>query len=336
MIQGTERELKTSLNRTERAIEAESSFWKTVTVGILTAFFAAVFSYLFFQFLTSSSGSFWLFFSALIVFSLAFLLQNVLVGSFKTLIGFVLADSLILSFFLFGRGGFYFVLGGSLAVFAFLTLAAYQGFREIKSGLSIRFIKVGKAVMTGFMTAIAIFSSFSYIGVASTGSVSFVSKDLLSGILLSSSSTIEKIYPGFSFEKTFYDNLEALAYSQESKNPQIALLSSEQKNLMHREIISAYENQIVSFFGKSINFRDKTLDTLYFIISTKMSEAARQFGTVFYVIALVFIFLLIKGVAPVVYWPVVIISFFVYQLLLAFGFATVLLEMRSKEVVILK
>ncbi len=336
MIQGMERELKTSLNRTERAIEADSSFWKVTTVGVFTAFLAGVFAYFFFQFLTSDvGGGFWPFFSALIVFSLAFLLQNVLMRDFKVLSGFVFMDSLILSVFLLGKGSFYFILGGVTAVFIFLIIAAYRGFREMKGGLSIRFARVGKVVMISFMTAIAIFISFSYIGTASTGSVSFVSKNLLSNILLSSSSLMEKVYPGFSLEKTFSDNLEALAFNQEKMNPQLALLSPEQKTIMHREIVSAYENQIIGFFGKPINFRDKTVDTLYFIVSTKMSEAASQFGAAFYLISLIFIFILVKGVAPIVYWPVIIIGFFIYQLLLAFGFATVLLEMRSKEVVVL-
>ena len=335
--QAGERDLTSNINRVARQVGVESSHWKQLTIGALGCFTAVLFSYAFYQFLTSSTKASWLFvFLTLTAWTLVFLLQTFLLEGRRIMIWFTLGEAALLSAIFILTSNVAAMLIGMVVTAGMMALSAVGGYRERMDRLKIRFFRVGRITLSRFSTAMAIFAAAAYVAVAMTSSVTLVSKDIFKKTLFSGSDLIGKIVPGISFDNTIRKNTEVLVRRQITQNPQLAALTgAEQQSLIDRSV-RQYEGYLSDLFKLPVDVRADTADALSSLLSLKVEQLVKTYGVIVYFIAAAIFVLILKGLAPIFYWPMIFIGWLIYQLMLAFGFAHLAYENQAKEVIIMK
>lgn len=336
ITQAARRELEHSINRTVSAAAAQSSYWKILTLGILTSFAAGGFAYLFYRWLAHSAEAGWgMVFWVMIAFALMFLLQVILINRWRFLMAFTAIQAILLwTVFLFGSDWRVSLLGIALTLI-FMGWIVYTSYREAQTVVQIRWFRLGRMIMSKFATMAALFMAMAYMAVAFSGSVSIGAKEILNSTLNRSSGLVENLYPGFSFDDTLRNNIEAVVEQRLAKNPLTYGLSDEQREIFVNQTILEYENYISDFFKTSFDIRNKTTDVLATLITTKFDQLVDTYGTVVYLAAILVVMVLVKGLAPVLYWPLLVVGFLIYQLLIAFGFVEIQLESSNREVIVL-
>ncbi|MFA5172825.1 MAG: hypothetical protein WC435_00270 [Candidatus Paceibacterota bacterium] len=337
MITGaTEKQFQSNIERIVKEKERESREWKKITLGILASFLALGFSYFFYGFLSKAEGDFLLALLFFSLFSVTFLLSAVLIEDQKTLYAFVFIESVMASVFFIAEADFMWSSAAFCILFIFLSWAIFSGKREEEAYLRIKFFRTGRAVMLKFVTGMSFFAAIAYVAVVLSGSVNLISKETLYSLMTPSVSFINKFYPGFSLDQTLRENIEIMVSKEVEKSSSAAIVSEEEKRAIITSGVIKTENTFSDFLGMSLNSRDKTSDVLHLIVSLKFSELFNQYGYGVYVVLALIVFLVIRGIGPLFYWPVLVSSFVIYEFLRALGFFAILLEERSKEVIYMK
>lgn len=335
--QAERRDLTSNINRAVRQVEAESSHWKQLSVGILGCFAAVLFSYSFYQFLTSSTGaSIWFVFLSLSLWTLIFLLQTALLEGRRVMVWFTLGQTALLAaIFILTSNVAATVIGAVLAAIMMMGAVA-GGYRERTERLKIRFFRIGKVTLSRFSTGMAVFAAAAYIAVAMTSSVTLVSKEIFKQTFFAGSDWIGRVVPGISLKNTIRQNAEVLVRRQIAQNPGMAALSAaEQQSLVERSG-REYEKYLSDLFKLPVDVRADTADALSSLLSLKVEQLVKTYGVIVYFIAAAIFVLILKGLAPIFYWPMIFIGWLIYQLMLAFGFAHLAYENQAKEVIIMK
>jgi len=332
--QTTEREFQSNIDKLVRKTEIESSLWKSLTLGILSAFSAFGFSYFLHQLISSASANVWPVFIFLFVFSVLFLFKVILITNPRMVYWWGLLDTVALSlFFVFNLASIWVIFSFVFSAL-FLFWSGYYGKKEADNYLKMRFFRLGKVVLSRFFTAISFFVAFSYVSIFATGSVSLISKDFLNSSLNSGSSLVSSFYPNFSFDSTLRSNIESIISDQIDKKDGL-LVSPEQKNLEVNRGVLIYTKSLSETIGLPVDIDSKTSDFIHSILTFKFSELVKNYGLVAYFALVFIIFLILRSAAYLFYWPILILSFPFFHILRAFGFYAVLLETRSKEVIVM-
>ena len=209
ILQKMDPHLQQNLSRSSYIQKSNSSFWKSLTLGVMTSFSALAFSYFYYQFVSSSiEQNIFLLLALLALFTMLFLFQVLFIYDFKTAGTFILVESILLwGIFLYETD-----LGTSLIGLSITILMFYLAFISsriyMEKLIQISFFRVGVSMMKIFITGIALFLIMGYISIGLSGSTSIVSRSIFAGALSSSSSIVTRFYPGFSFEESLRDNID--------------------------------------------------------------------------------------------------------------------------------
>jgi len=337
MITGaTEKQFQNNIERIVKEKEKESREWKKITLGVLASFLALGFSYFFYGFLSKVDGNYLLALLFFSLFSIVFLLSVILTEDQKILYVFVFIEALMASILFIVKANFVWSLAAFCVLFFFLSWSIFSGKKEEEAYLRVRFFRTGRAVMLKFVTGMSFFAAITYASVVLSGSVNLISKETLYSLMTPSFSFANRFYPGFSLDQTLRENIEIIVKREIEKDPNAALISEEGKRVAISSGVIKTENTFSEFLGMSLNSREKTSDILHSIISLKFSELFNQYGYGIYIVLVLIVFLVIRGIGPFFYWPILIFSFIVYELLRALGFFAILFEARSKEVIYMK
>ena len=333
ILQKVDPHVQQNLSRANTFNRSSSSFWKSVTLGVLTSFSALAFSYFYYEFVSSSiEQSVVNPLLLLILFALLFLFQVIFIADTKTISTFVFIESvLIWGIFLLNTD-----LISSLIGFGITLLMFYWSFLSgriyMEKLIKISFFRVGKTVMASFMTGIALFLAIGYISIGLSGSTSIVSKTIFANMLSGSSSLVSKFYPGVSFEQSLRDNLEIITLQKIGSDSRVEDFTPDQKQFLLSQSILEFEKSIADFVGAPVDSRKQLSDVLYSVISLKLDQFIDVYGSTAYIMVVFIIALILRGAAPLIYWPLLLFSFIIFQLLLAFGVIELLLENHSKEI----
>ncbi|MEK7149554.1 MAG: hypothetical protein AAB757_01055 [Patescibacteria group bacterium] len=269
-----------------------------------------------------------------LVFSIIFLLQTfftrqnsasafiLVLESLAMVITFITESLVILSF--------------SVIIFAVLYWGNYSGRKVLENNMKINFWETSRAVLPKAVAAFALlFGGLMpfYSAVADQDRFP-VSPFLFREVMSSGDFIINKFLPGFTISSTLEEI--ALKTSEQSLNrlPGAENLSKTAKQQIIGKSASEFYDRVSSFLGIKINPKMNIPDSLYQIAREKflnLSERGKQI--VFAIIGLL-IFLTIEAIS----WPlrsvISILTFVIYEILLAIGFARISLEQRSKETII--
>ncbi|MBI5079124.1 hypothetical protein HZB06_00390 [Candidatus Wolfebacteria bacterium] len=276
---------------------------------------------------------FWFSLGSLSVYLIIFLFQSLLIKSVKktNLIIFFESAALLAGFYdRFNRQ----ILAAAFIVFLFLLWGNYNGVRQLRDSVKVKFWRVSKATMPKAIAAAALFGSVVYMNVGAGDF--FLSRAAFEEILNPSVLIVQKFVPNFNFSFSVNELAANLAEKQISETPQARLLPKSVKAQLAAQSAKELENQFSSFLGASIDPKLKISEVIYETLKNKFLNLPENIKNLVLLAAGLIIFLTIESFAMPFRLIISFIGFIIYEILLAVGFATIVLEGKNREIIILK
>jgi len=328
--------------------DVDRSMTKIIILAILGIVFASVFSYFLNSFfinyqtttLTISVG-------ALAGFLIIFLFQSLFIKSLwrVNLIIFLQSIGLMAGFYkrilapLQGKEIDIVPLILFWLMFAFLVWANWSGIRETRNLLKVKFWRISKIVLPKAIAAIALAGSVLFVFPSSPLTVGFqlpISSSSLEKFLTPASGILQKFIPGFDVSLSVAELTKSLAERQIAKLPEAQRLPKSAQQQLIAKAMKDFEGQIANVFGSDINPKLKITDIAYEALKNKFEELPENLKFIVILSIAALLFLTIEGVAIPFRWFITIIAFIIYEILLMTGFATIMLEGKSREIIILR
>jgi hypothetical protein len=267
-----------------------------------------------------------------VAFLVIFILQVFFIKSAKISGGLTLLESLAIA------APFYQAISSWLISALFLTaflfwLAANRGRRGLDNHLRISFFQVERLVTPVALTAISVFIALVYVGQLSFDD-SLISKGSFLSLARPSEAIFGSYIKDFSFDMTMTQLAASVAESQ--LESQWSSLSQSQKNFATNEALSQLRDQLA---GSGVgNFRnsDTVGDVFYAYLDLQMKRIPIVFRNLIPFIFVLVIVLTVRGIAIFLRWFAALPAYALYQLALFTGFASLGLESRSREIIVLK
>lgn len=217
-----------------------------------------------------------------------------------------------------------FILIGFLITYLLLFWGNVSGKKELQYSMKVRIFRLSKFVLPKAITGLSIFVAASYMGVfQDTGLL--VSQDTFKRIVLPAEAVTKIIMPGFSLEDSFTTLIE-------KSHPEIKTFTkSEEAGVIKQQ--QAYFGQILQY---KFEANDTIVDILYNAYAQNIGQVSSNSKIVILFGLGIILFLLIKSVGTPIAWFVALVAAAVYEILIALGFAVVVLETKSREIVLLK
>ncbi|MEE8131638.1 MAG: hypothetical protein V3T98_01180 [Candidatus Paceibacterota bacterium] len=308
-------------------------------VGIISFFLFGFFLKLFI--VEKAANSFIFLIAAAVGFLIVFLLQIFFIKTLWRANFIIFLETLGLA------AGFYDKISSTLlitvlVVFLILLWANYSGRREFHNMLKLRFFRISKIVFPKVIMGLALFASVIYYNLSGLGEFAaageskeiFISQSSFEKIIAPASGIIQKlnIMPEFDFSSS----IREIAERQIKENPQIQMLPASIKEQAINKAADEIEKQISDLIGVPVKTESSISQTLYQAMVDKFNKMSQNVKNAILIGIAAVIFLTIEGIAWPIRWIVAVLAWLVYEILLAAGFATVVLEGKSREMVILK
>ena len=320
--------------------EVDRSNFKIGFLALLGIIFSFLFGYFINDFIIGGQSLYFYFgFACGIIFGAIFLLKAFFMKSSDKIFLIVFLESLALFF------GFFRQLSPviGIAVFiAFLILISgiFGGKRELQNFLKIRFWKIGKVVLPKVILAITLVSSAAYFNNfyknISLAEVQILSKEAFERIIAPTDFMVKKFYPGFDFSLKAEDWIINMAKSQIEDSSAASVFPASAKSQLVKQASDQLKKSITDFSGAPVNFGSKISEAIYDVVILKIKQMAPKTKIVFMASVSALIFLTVMGFILPIRWIMAALAFIIYEIFLAVGFATVAMEGRNREIIILK
>lgn len=330
------------------AVEVDQSMSKITVLAVLGIFFASVFSYFLNSFFIGyETTPLAISLAALIGFLIVFLFQSLFIKSLwrVNLIIFLESAGLLAGFYerifapLQGKEIDIVSLILFWAVFVLLIWANWNGKREMENFLKVRFWRIGKVVLPKAIAVVALAASVLFVFPSSPLTAGFqlpISSAVLEKFFAPASGILQKFIPGFDVSLSVAELTKNLAEQQIAKLPETKILPKAAQQQLIAKAMKDFEGQIANIFGLGINPKLKITDIAYEALKNKFEGLPENLKLVALLGIAALLFLTIEGVAIPFRWLVTVIAFIVYEILLMTGFATIMLEGKSREIIILR
>jgi len=304
-------------------------------LGLLTIVSSFFFSYFLYNLLRTSQGSLALVFLALVFFSVFFVLQGFLISRTNFLHAFLLLESLVLFLPLLTVLPWTFSLAGFVITALFFNYATWSSRLFASKLLKISFFKVGSLLMSRLITGLAFFIVLTYMGLSLTGSISLVSENIFGWVLNPSASLVQNFYPSFTLDKSLRSNFTDIAESQLSALPEWPTLTDSEQRLLVERRASGYESSLFASFGGLIDVSKTTTEAIYQSLSQRLDDLLSSTGWLGYALIILVLVFILRSISPVFSWPVLLLTFLLYQTLQALGWFIVVYESKSQEIIVM-
>ncbi|EKD24098.1 MAG: hypothetical protein ACD_81C00109G0001 [uncultured bacterium] len=224
-----------------------------------------------------------------------------------------------------------------VVVYGGLLSASYSGRKMLDNMLTIDFWSISKLVVPKGIIAITLLASvFIPLHLQAHRDSIPVSSATFDKVLASSSSFIKYFYKDFDTSKTV-DELARTATEQQlsEKFPQVNALKPREKTLLINEAMKGLYEQLFNYTGVQINPKDPVAVAAYGVLQEKYFALRDEVKLWIFIIFGAVIFISIASIMMPLRILVALIAFFVYEVMIALGFARVVIESRSKETFVL-
>jgi hypothetical protein len=247
-------------------------------------------------------------------------------------IGLVAASGLVK----FGQIPFWILLAAG-AIFFFFTLAAARtGRKYAENSLKLNFFRTTYSLLPRAIIAMIVFVSVIYG--ASFNPVKFLSPASFSAVLRPFQPLLSRYLPGVTFDSTmraFLAKSAELTLQQQMISGQFELPAGQTSNQIIAGTAANFSTQLERYLGP-IDPSKTISETIYSAVDQKLSNLIASWPAFLVSIVIgVLVFLLLKSVAFLVFWPTAFLGLIFYEVLLMIGFVRVSLETRSREIVLL-
>src|SRR3990167_3943412 len=317
------------------AVEVDRSIFKIVSMSVIGAAAFAIFGY-FLKLFVITGGINYLVFSsvALIFFLSVFFLQAFFIKSALMANLAILFECLVLASIFYDRiGSEAFLISAGLA-FLFLVWANYSGGKELRNMIKINFWRVSKMVLPKAFAAAALFASVALIGLPN--SEFFISKENFQKIFVPSATMAKRFFPDFDPALSINEIAVRMAERELEQTSQSQFLPKSTKTQLINQSVNEFENKISGWAGSSINTKANLTEAIYELIKNEYLSLPEKDRQLVLVGAIIFIFLMIEGFSLPIRIAVTFLAYIIYEILIAFGVVAVMLEGKSREIVVLK
>jgi len=297
-------------------------FYILVALATLTGLGA---SYLF------STGSFLYGTVLLVLFLTLFVTESLLISSRFHLIAAVVLNSVAFAI-PFAKPFSLFFLGGFIILVLFLINGAYSGRREMDNMVKIHFTRLVRVISRSMITAVVVFLSVVII-LNNNFSASRASIDRLVDI---TTPIISRFVNGFSGGANTGELLKSITEKELSGDKNFIALSVRDRRTVVENQANELKLKIEELTGITIDSGASIRENAYEMINTKLSSLTPKAQIYWSMVLIAVLWLSIQSVEFLIYLPLAVLVFLVYELLFAMKFITMQMEMRSKEVISLR
>ena len=260
-------------------------------------------------------------FLALAVFLIVFFFQVVFIRTSWQINLIIFSEALVLTFSLSSLSAFFSkpILIGVFLFFLFLAFGSFSAKREINNTLKINFLTTNRVVFGGAVTAfsllLAIISGVIFFNFLSQQTFDF--EKLITPL----SGITEKILPSIFIRNI----LKGFIEQQINSDAKLKLLPEAEREKIIEDALKQMDASAILKGKEAQAFLQGLGDKLLNIPpQTKVYIAVALGLTIFFTL---------KGVGVVLTWPLTLIAFLFYELLLATNFAKISIEQTNKEVI---
>ncbi len=219
--------------------------------------------------------------------------------------------------FIFQFSGF--LIAGAVITYLFLLWGSMSGKSEMQQAMKIKIWRLSKFVLPKAVTAISIFIAAAYISFFQDQNL-VVSKETFMKIIPTVDVVTSFVYPGISFNDSFESVLSTISGEQKLTAEQV-----EESRLKLKELVKI-----------DFEARDSLTNIIYDAYKNYAIMIPSGQKILILIVLGIALFFTVRTVGAPVYWLVALLTALIYEILLALGFAVVVLETRSKEIVLLK
>jgi len=223
-------------------------------------------------------------------------------------------------------------LVGFIVLVLFLLHGAYRGRHEMDNMVKIHFTRLVRVISRSIITAIVIFLSIVII----LNSNFSISKESTDKTIRFASPIIGRFIEGFNAEVNTGVLLSELAEKELSKSEEFIALPVIARRSVVENQVAELKLKIEESIGTTINLNQSVSDNIYEIVSTKLSALTPKTQIYWSAALIATVWLSVQSVEFIIYIPLAILVFLIYELLLSLKFAAIQMETKSKEVISLK
>ena len=222
-----------------------------------------------------------------------------------------------------------------LAGFIFLGLglwnANHKGLVELDSGLKIQFFRVARRTLPATITALSLFVSIAYVNTNGIGT-SFLSHEAFRAILKPAEPLVRGLVASnFSIDMTVYKFAEGLAEQQ--LGSAFTALPAPSKTQTVEGMLDALRGQAASY-GIVFKSSDTITDVFYKYFDKQYKSIPQNYLSFVPYIIFLITFLTVRSLGGLLNGISSVLTYIIFQILLASGFARIGLESRSREMII--
>lgn len=304
---------------------------------IVSAFFFGYAAKLFF--IRADYFSFILLAVGAIVFLIFFLLNTLLIESFSISALIIFLESAAIA------GAFYdrlsWILGVAVLLVFLILLTAYKsGQLEMENLIKLKFLRIAKRVVPKAVLAVALLIGVAYYDISAKEAVApnkdiFISQQTFEQILEPFNTLVKKIKPEIDLSLPLSEAIDNLARSQIETDPKFSLLPEAMKKQLTKEAAQEFSQQTIKMMGANVSLSEKLSGALYQMLVNRFNDLSANTKDFIAIGAAAIVFLFIVGLIWPIRWVVSIMGWIIFEVFLALGFASIMMEGKSKEIIIL-
>ncbi|MFH1694142.1 MAG: hypothetical protein ABH880_00010 [Patescibacteria group bacterium] len=264
----------------------------------------------------------------LLAFITIFIVQSLLIKGTRHIVIASLLNALGLSVFLY-QTSLSFVVG-IFTILAILFVAGHlSSQREVDNMIRLRFFRVVRPGIGLLLIALTIFSS---AVIFINGDMFLEEKNIDRIVGLIGKPIFGDTVEDFSGETKLGDAIKGYATSQTSKKVDgFDTLSSYQKELAIRSFTNEFIASIESTTKYELQPEKSITQNIQNFITIKTEVFSQKTQLVRLVLLMLVLLFTVKSIEFLIHFPLALLGFIVYELLIAFGFIVIQFESRSKE-----
>lgn len=227
------------------------------------------------------------------------------------------------------------IISFSVVIFMVLYAGNSAGRTALENNLKINFWNTSKAVLPKGIAAVSLLIAGLIPAYMALSARQFpISPSIFREVVFSGSFLPGKIVPGFSPSATIENIARNTAVQKLSQVPNVRLLPDAARQQIINDSVSGFYQALSSYVGSAINPKLTISDLLYEIAKEKFLKLSETLKYAIYAVIGILAFFTIEAVS----WPlrmvVSMFAFIVMEIMLALGFAQIVFEQRSKEIII--
>ncbi len=293
--------------------------WATVVVPVLAAFGASFFFI--------NGNLLWGGILAVLFLSL-FALQVFFLKEFGYLALTILLETVVL-LVPYYHISFNYLAISAVAILVCLAGGALAGRRELENTLRVPFSRVARKALAGGATGLLL--GMAILGAVSNGAFSYnsVVKTLLDPVI----TPVMKYYsPDYTPDMSVRGVLTQIARRTQ---PAIDKLPPATANKVLNDAVNAASAQLKASLGVEINLDATISANVTDLFAKKVGTMGLPTELLIYAVVFLLLWATIRFAAAIISYPLLVVAFVLFEILIAVGFAVVQLESRSREIVLL-